>query len=108
MSGGRWLDDAGLERVGMDLQVLAHPIRLRILEVLARRGGEVCACDLEPLLPVKQPTVSHHLRLLREAGLVDTVRKGLWAHYFIRPEAVAALRSRVVAVLGILSEDGHE
>ena len=53
-----------------DLSILAHPIRLQILGLLARSAGDVCVCDLEATLPVKQPTVSHHLRLLREAGLI--------------------------------------
>lgn len=91
-----------LERACADLELLAHPVRLRILDILARRGGEVCVCDLEGALPVKQPTVSHHLRILREAGLVDTVRRGVWAYYFVRPEALATLRRRVSRVLAAL------
>jgi ArsR family transcriptional regulator len=59
-------------------------------------------CDLEGALPVKQPTVSHHLRILREAGLIDTVRRGVWAYYFIRPDVLASLRRRVSRVLGAL------
>ena len=61
-----------------DLQILAHPIRMHILDILGRSAGQVCVCDLEAALPVKQPTVSHHLRLLREAGLIDCERQGLW------------------------------
>jgi ArsR family transcriptional regulator len=94
------LDGEALERVSADLELLAHPVRLRILDLLARRGGEVCVCDLERAVPVKQPTVSHHLRILREAGLVDTVRRGIWAYYFVRPEVLARLRDRVARVLG--------
>jgi ArsR family transcriptional regulator, arsenate/arsenite/antimonite-responsive transcriptional repressor len=86
-----------------DLSILAHPIRLQILDMLARAGGDVCVCDLESVLPVKQPTVSHHLRLLREAGLIDCERRGLWAYYFVRRDAVAALRQRVVAQLDVLA-----
>lgn len=96
------LDPEALERVSADLELLAHPVRLRILDILARRGGEVCVCDLEGAVPVKQPTVSHHLRILREAGLVDTVRRGVWAYYFVRPEILAALRRRVSCLLGAL------
>jgi ArsR family transcriptional regulator len=83
------------------LTVLANPIRLQILDLLARSDGDVCVCDLESALPVKQPTVSHHLRLLREAGLIDCERRGLWAYYFVRREAVAALHQRVAAQLNI-------
>jgi ArsR family transcriptional regulator len=88
-----------LERASADLELLAHPIRLAILGILVRRGGEVCVCDLEGALPVKQPTVSHHLRLLREAGWIDTVRKGVWAYYFVRPDILRSVRSRLENVV---------
>ena len=88
-----------LERVSADLELLAHPVRLAILKILVRRGGEVCVCDLEGALPVKQPTVSHHLRLLREAGWIDTVRKGVWAYYFVRSEVLRAVRARLQKVM---------
>lgn len=80
-----------------DLGILGHPIRLQILDMLAQHDGEVCVCDLEAALPVKQPTVSHHLKLLRSAGLIDCERRGLWAYYFVRRENLNALRQRVVA-----------
>ncbi|MCZ7663417.1 MAG: metalloregulator ArsR/SmtB family transcription factor [Thermoleophilia bacterium] len=79
------------------LQVLGHPIRLQILDILARRGGEVCVCDLEAALPVKQPTVSHHLRILREAGLVGAERRGQWAHYYVCPDALSAVETEIRA-----------
>jgi ArsR family transcriptional regulator, arsenate/arsenite/antimonite-responsive transcriptional repressor len=85
-----------------DLSMLAHPIRLQILDMLAQRDGEVCVCDLEAALPVKQPTVSHHLKLLREAGLIDCERRGLWAYYFVNHEVVAGLRARLLAQLDVL------
>ena len=78
-----------------DLQILAHPIRTQILAILGRNDAPVCVCDLEGALPVKQPTVSHHLRLLREAGLIDCERQGLWAYYFVRRDALAMLRVRI-------------
>jgi ArsR family transcriptional regulator, arsenate/arsenite/antimonite-responsive transcriptional repressor len=78
-----------------DLQILAHPMRMQILNILGRSAEGMCVCDLEAALPVKQPTVSHHLRLLREAGLIDSERQGLWAYYFIRREGLAALRVRI-------------
>jgi ArsR family transcriptional regulator, arsenate/arsenite/antimonite-responsive transcriptional repressor len=86
-----------------DLTILAHPIRLQILDMLARSTADICVCDLESALPVKQPTVSHHLRLLREAGLIDCERRGLWAYYFVRRETIAALRQRVSAQLDVLA-----
>lgn len=93
------IDLEALERVSADLELLAHPLRLAILDILVCRGGEVCVCDLEGALPVKQPTVSHHLRLLREAGWIDTVRKGVWAYYFVRPDIVRSVRGRVLRAL---------
>ena len=78
-------------RVTSDLEVLAHPIRLQLLDVLARKEGTVCVCDLEAAVPVKQPTVSHHLRLLREAGLVHSDRRGTWVYYRLVPGALAVM-----------------
>jgi ArsR family transcriptional regulator, arsenate/arsenite/antimonite-responsive transcriptional repressor len=81
------------------LEVLAHPIRFRLLAALVQGSGASCVCDLEALVPVKQPTVSHHLKLLRAAGLVDAKRQGSWMYYVPRPAALAALRTRILAGL---------
>jgi ArsR family transcriptional regulator, arsenate/arsenite/antimonite-responsive transcriptional repressor len=97
------LDDEAVQQFTDDLMILAHPIRVQILDLLSRSAGDVCVCDLEAALPVKQPTVSHHLRLLREAGLIDCERRGLWAYYFVQREAVAALRQRIVAQFDAIS-----
>ena len=90
------------ERLTADLAILAHPVRLQLLDVLLRNEGRVCVCDLEAAVPVKQPTVSHHLKLLREAGLVASERDGLWAYYHVRRDALATLRARIAAGLGAL------
>jgi ArsR family transcriptional regulator, arsenate/arsenite/antimonite-responsive transcriptional repressor len=105
--GTRCCDGDVAPRIGADeaqqtsdeLSLLANPIRLQILSMLGRSAGDVCVCDLEAALPVKQPTVSHHLRILREAGLIDCERRGLWAHYFLKRDALTALRGRVSAHL---------
>jgi ArsR family transcriptional regulator len=91
------------QQISDDLQILGHPIRLQLLTILARSSSQVCVCDLEAAVPVKQPTVSHHLRLLREAGLIDCERHGLWAYYFVRRDALAALRARISGQLEILA-----
>lgn len=93
--------------LAQDLRLLADPIRLQILDILAERGGEVCVCDLETALPVKQPTVSHHLRLLHQAGAVSVVRKGLWAYYRIVPSDMEARRSRLLAFLQSVSTNAQ-
>ena len=82
-----------------DFDVLAHPVRLQLLDILARNEGRVCVCDLEASVPVKQPTVSHHLRLLREANLVESEKVGQWVYYRVRRDALRAMRARVVDTL---------
>lgn len=78
------------------LKALAHPVRLRMVEMLARGGGELCVCHFEEEFDLTQPTVSHHLKRLREAGLVASRKEGTWVHQRIRPEGMA----RVAEVLG--------
>lgn len=90
--------DAGLTddeaaQLAEKLSLLAHPIRLRLLAILARNGGHVCVCDLEAALPVKQPTVSHHLRLLRDGGLIEGERRGQWIYYAVRREELTAVQA---------------
>ena len=77
------------------LQILAHPVRLQILDMLSQCAGNMCVCDIEESLPVKQPTVSHHLRLLREAGLIDSEKRGLYVYYSLKQDAVKALWDQV-------------
>lgn len=86
-------------RATADLEILAHPVRMQLLDVLARKEGTVCVCDLEAAVPVKQPTVSHHLRLLREAGLVHSEKQGLYAYYRVDRAALDDLRERIAESL---------
>ena len=90
------------ERLADDLAILGNPIRLQLLSVLTHHAGKVCVCDLEAAVPVKQPTVAHHLKLLREAGLIDSERQGLWAYYYVKRDVLAALRTRIAAGLSAL------
>ena len=77
--------------VGM-LKAIADPARLRLLSlVLSHEGGEACVCDLLPHFDLSQPTISHHLKVLHEAGLVNREKRGTWVYYIARPEAMAAL-----------------
>jgi len=59
--------------------------------VLRKAAGEVCVCELLPLFDISQPTLSHHLKKLRDAGIVGVERRGLWAYYFVHPEALKEL-----------------
>ncbi len=83
------------QQLAGDFAVVGHSVRMQLLHLLARAQGRVCVADLEAAVPVKQPTVSHHLRVLREAGLVGVERDGLWAYYHLDRPAVAALRRRI-------------
>ncbi len=67
-------------------KALADPIRLQLVDVLRKHAGKVCVCELVPLFDVSQPTLSHHLKVLRDAGIVDSERRGLWAYYYVNPE----------------------
>ena len=84
------------ERMATVAKALGDPIRLQLIDVLRTHAGKVCVCELTPLFEVGQPTVSHHLKVLREAGLVDSERRGLWAYYYVLPEALAELGSWLV------------
>ena len=70
-------------------KALADPIRLQLVDVLRRHAGKVCVCELIPLFEVGQATVSHHLKVLRQAGIVDSERRGLWAYYYVLPDGLA-------------------
>ena len=72
-------------------KALGDPIRLQLVDVLRRHAGKVCVCELVPLFDIGQPTLSHHLKKLRDAGLVDSERRGLWAYYFVIPNALEEL-----------------
>ena len=75
------------------LRVIADPARLRILNLLAMaERREACVCDLTGPLGLSQPTVSHHLKVLLQAGLVEREQRGSWAYYRVTPEPLAALR----------------
>ncbi|GGU94415.1 transcriptional regulator [Actinomadura cremea] len=73
-------------------KALGDPVRLQLLSMIASHaGGEVCVCDLTPEFELSQPTISHHLKLLREAGLIDGERRGTWVYYRLVPEATDRL-----------------
>lgn len=74
------------------LKALADPVRLRLMSiVLSHAGGEACVCDLTGAFALSQPTISHHLKVLHKAGLLDRDKRGVWVYYRARPDAIAAL-----------------
>lgn len=85
-------DAAG--RLAHQLKAIADPTRLRLLSMIAaHEGGEACVCDLTEPVGLSQPTVSHHLKVLVDAGLVSRDKRGVWAYYALVPGALGALAS---------------
>ena len=78
-------------RMAAIAKALGDPVRLQLVDVLRKHAGKVCVCELVPLFELSQPTVSHHLKVLREAGIVGSERQGLWAYYYVIPDALKEL-----------------
>jgi ArsR family transcriptional regulator, arsenate/arsenite/antimonite-responsive transcriptional repressor len=76
------------QRMSKIAKALGDPIRLQLVDVLGKHAGKVCVCELVPLFDLSQPTVSHHLKVLRQAGIVGSERTGLWAYYYVNAEAL--------------------
>ncbi|MFF2727711.1 ArsR/SmtB family transcription factor [Streptomyces sp. NPDC058008] len=90
------LEEDQAEALAKVFKALGDPVRLRLLSMIASRaGGEVCVCDLTPAFDLSQPTISHHLKLLKQAGLIDSERRGTWVYYRLLPETT----DRMAAVL---------
>jgi ArsR family transcriptional regulator len=78
-------------RMAAVARALGDPVRLQLVDVLRKHAGRVCVCELVPLFELSQPTVSHHLKVLRDAGIVGSERPGLWAYYYVIPDALEEL-----------------
>jgi ArsR family transcriptional regulator len=86
------LSQAQAEQVAPQLKALADPVRLRLMSLVASHpGGEACVCDLNDAFDLTQPTISHHLKVLHEAGLLDREKRGVWVYYRARTQALASL-----------------
>lgn len=91
------LDPVGAELMATRFKALADPVRLRLFAKIAAYGpGEACVCDIDDV-GVSQPTVSHHLRKLREAGLVTSERRGTWVYYRVVPGILASMSAVLAA-----------
>jgi ArsR family transcriptional regulator len=78
-------------------KALGDPVRLRLLSLIAaHEGGEACVCDLTGAFELSQPTISHHLKVLRDAGLVRSERRATWVYYRVRPEVIGLLATVLV------------
>jgi ArsR family transcriptional regulator len=86
---------AGLAQV---FKALGNPVRLRLLSLIGtRQGGEVCVCDLTTAFDLTQPTISHHLKVLREAGILTSERRGTWVYYRLVPAALERMAALLMA-----------
>jgi ArsR family transcriptional regulator, arsenate/arsenite/antimonite-responsive transcriptional repressor len=81
----RPLSSARAARMAELGKALADPIRVQIVDLLRKHGEMLCVCEIVPLFDVSQPTISHHLRVLREAGVLEVERHGIWSNYRIAP-----------------------
>ncbi|MGM0344787.1 ArsR/SmtB family transcription factor [Streptomyces sp. Adlamb9] len=101
------LDEVQAAELAKVFKALGDPVRLRLLSMIASRaGGEVCVCDLTPAFDLSQPTVSHHLKLLRQAGLIDCERRGTWVYYWLVPEMTDRLAAILTRPTGAPAPDG--
>ena len=90
------LSQAQAEQVAPLLKALADPVRLRLMSLVASHpGGEACVCDLGDAFDLTQPTISHHLKVLHEAGLLDRDKRGVWVYYRARTQALASLAALI-------------
>ncbi|MFE3293870.1 ArsR/SmtB family transcription factor [Rhodococcus sp. NPDC059234] len=82
-------------------KALGDPVRLRLLSLVASHaGGEACVCDISASFDLSQPTISHHLKVLREAGLLDCERRGTWVYYWVIPTALQQLSTVLLTETG--------
>jgi ArsR family transcriptional regulator len=92
------LTDHQTDALADRLKAIADPTRLRMLDLLAQQPEPLCVCDLTPQFPQNQPTISHHLKLLRDARLVDTEKRGIWSYYWATEEG----RKTLLAVRSLI------
>ena len=95
------IDEEQAERLSRVLRALADPVRLRLLSLIgAHTGGEACVCELVERFDLSQPTISHHLKVLHEAGLLTRSKRGVWVYYRVDRDALGALTALLGGVAG--------
>ena len=90
------LSSEAAERIAPLLKALADPVRLRLMSLVAAHAdGEACVCDLNDAFDLSQPTISHHLKVLHEVGLLDRTKRGTWVYYSVKQEALTDLAALI-------------
>lgn len=82
------LEAGAAQRMATVFKALSHPVRLQILDILSRHSGQVCVCEIERHFSLTQPTISHHLKILRDTKLITSEQRGLWVYHRIEPAAI--------------------
>jgi ArsR family transcriptional regulator len=95
---GEPIDEATAAGLALVFKALGDPVRLRLVSLIgARQGGEVCVCDLTAAFDLTQPTISHHLKVLKEAGIIESERRGTWVYYRLVPAALERMAALLTA-----------
>jgi ArsR family transcriptional regulator, arsenate/arsenite/antimonite-responsive transcriptional repressor len=95
------IDEVSAAGLAPVFKALGDPVRLRLVSLIgARQGREVCVCDLASAFDLSQPTISHHLKVLREAGLIDSERRGTWVYYRLIPAALERMAGLLAVPVG--------
>lgn len=96
------IDEASAAGLAQVFKALGDPVRLRLVSMIgARAGGEICVCDLTSAFDLTQPTISHHLKVLRESGLIDSERRGTWVYYRLVPAALERMAELLSVPAGL-------
>jgi ArsR family transcriptional regulator len=81
-------------------KAIGHPVRVKILDLISQGGGDVCGCDIERHFDLTQPTISHHLKVLRDAGLIQSEPRGVWMHHRVNAVMVASMQALLASMDG--------
>ena len=92
------LGDVEADQFGMAFKALSNPIRLQIIDLISQGGGQICGCDIERHFDLTQPTISHHLKVLRDAGLISSEARGVWMMHRINTSMLTALQGLLMLV----------
>jgi ArsR family transcriptional regulator, arsenate/arsenite/antimonite-responsive transcriptional repressor len=98
-------DEMQAEQFATIFKALSHPVRLQILDLISQGGGEVCVCDIESHFALKQPTLSHHIKVLREAGLIQSEQNRVWIFHRINPTTLESVHSLLSQLLSTPSKE---
>lgn len=98
-SEGEFAADAESHCLAAAFKAIGHPVRLQILDLLSRQASPMCVCHIEARFTLSQPTISHHLRLLRKAGLVNSERRGTWIYYSAAEAGVGPLHAFLNSII---------